>query len=196
MKRILLAFLASIIINSNSLAGYGDGFGELNFSQKTANNFVNYITGNYTDIYSKNRVNSNPWLFLVTKDGTFSKIVYCPYGTSNCDNPTTYQWLLRCKDEAKQECFIFAEKNKIVWNNKEIYVKSYKREEIIETLKNEKFFKETNIIKNPPNNIDPKKDTSKSSDDIVIKLQKLNDLYKSGAINEKEFKAAKSKLLN
>ena len=196
MKKKLLAFLASITITSNSLAGYGDGFGELNFSQKTANSFVNYITGNYTDIYSKNRVNSNPWLFLVTKDGTFSKIVYCPYGISNCDNPTTYQWLLRCKDEAKQECFIFAEKNKIVWNNKGIYVKSDKREEIIETLKNEKFFKEANITKNSPNNIDPKKDASKSSDDIVIKLQKLNDLYKSGAINEKEFKAAKSKLLN
>ena len=196
MKRTLFAFLASIIINSNSLAGYGDGFGELNFSQKTTNNFVNYITGNYTDIYSKNRVNSNPWLFLVTKDGTFSKIVYCPYGTSNCDNPTTYQWLLRCKDEAKQECFVFAEKNKIVWNNKEIYVKSDKREEIIETLKNEKFYKETNITKKPPINSDPKKDASKSSDDIVIKLQKLNDLYKSGAISEKEFKAAKNMLLN
>ena len=75
MKKILLTFLSSIIINSNSLAGYGDGFGELNFSQKTASNFVNYITGNYTDVYSKNRVTSNPWLFLVTKDGAFSKIV-------------------------------------------------------------------------------------------------------------------------
>ena len=192
MKKILLAFLSSIIINSNSLAG----FGELNFSQKTASNFANYITGNYTDVYSKNRVTSNPWLFLVTKDGTFSKIVYCRYGTSNCDNPTTYQWLLRCKDEAKQECFIFAEKNKIVWNNKEIYVKSDKREEIIENLKNEKFYKEANITKKPPINSDPKKDVNKSSDDIVIKLQKLNDLYKSGAISEKEFKAAKNMLLN
>ena len=172
------------------------GFGELNFSQKTASNFANYITGNYTDVYSKNRVTSNPWLFLVTKDGTFSKIVYCRYGTSNCDNPTTYQWLLRCKDEAKQECFVFAEKNKIVWNNKEIYVKSDKREEIIEILKNEKFYKETNITKKPPINSDLKKDASKSSDDIVIKLQKLNDLYKSGAISEKEFKAAKNMLLN
>jgi hypothetical protein len=196
LKKILLAFLFSIIINSNSLAGYGDGFGELNFSQKTANDFVNYITGNYTDVYSKNRATSNPWLFLVTKDGTFSKIVYCAYGRSNCDNPTTYQWLLRCKDEAKQECFIFAEKNKIVWNNKEIYVKSDKREEIIEILKNEKFYKEANITKKPLINSDPNKDASKSSDDIVIKLQKLNDLYKSGAISEKEFKAAKNMLLN
>jgi hypothetical protein len=196
LKKTFLTFLASIIINSNCLAGYGDGFGELNFSQKTTNRFVNYITGNYTDVYSKNRVTSNPWLFLVTKDGTFSKIIYCHYGSSNCSDPTAYQWLLKCKDEAKQECFIFAEKNKIVWNNKEIYVKSYKREEIIEALKNEKFFKEANITKNPPNNIDPKKETSKSSDDIVIKLQKLNDLYKSGAINEKEFKTAKGKLLN
>ena len=178
------------------MAGYGDGFGELNFSQKTANNFVNYITGNYTDVYSKNRVTSNPWLFLVTKDGTFSKIIYCPYGRDNCNNPTTYQWLLSCKDEAKQECFIFAEKNKIVWNNKEIYVKSDKREEIIEILKNEKFYKEANITKKPPINSDLKKDASKSSDDIVIKLQKLNDLYKSGAISEKEFKAAKNMLLN
>jgi len=196
LKKILLVFLSSIIINSNSLARYGDGFGELNFSQKTANNFVNYITGNYTDVYSKNRVTSNPWLFLVTKDGTFSKIVYCPYGRGNCDNPTTYQWLLRCKDEAKQECLIFAEKNKIVWNNKEIYVKSDKREEIIEILKNEKFYKEANITKKPLINSDLNKDASKSSDDIVIKLQKLNDLYKSGAISEKEFKAAKNMLLN
>ena len=196
MKKTFLVFLASIIINSNSLAGYGDGFGELNFSQKTTNSFVNYITGNYTDVYSKNRITSNPWLFLITKDGTFSKIVYCPYGTSNCDNPTSYQWLLRCKDEAKQECFIFAEKNKIVWNNKVIYVKSNKREEIIEILKNEKFYKEANITIKTPINSAPKKDVNKSSDDIVIKLQKLNDLYKSGAISEKEFKAAKNMLLN
>jgi len=178
------------------LAGYGDGFGELNFSQKTTNNFINYITGNYTDVYSKNRVNSNPWLFLVTKDGAFSKIVYCPYGSTNCNNPTTYQWLLRCKDEAKQECFIFAEKNKIVWNNKEVYIKTEKKEEIIEILKNEKFYKEINITKNSLSNSDSKKDNNKSSDDIVIKLQKLNDLYKSGAISEKEFKIAKNKLLN
>ena len=167
------------------------GFGELNFSQKTASNFANYITGNYTDVYSKNRVTSNPWLFLVTKDGTFSKIVYCPYGTNNCNNPTTYQWLLRCKDEAKQECFIFAEKNKIVWNNKEIYVKSDKREEIIEILKNEKFYKETNITKKPPINSDLKKDTSKSSDDIVIKLQKLNDLYNQAQLVKKNLKLQK-----
>ena len=178
------------------MAGYGDGFGELNFSQKTANSFINYITGNTINIYSKNRTNSNPLLFLVTKDGTFSKLIGCPYGTSNCDNPTTYQWLLRCKDEAKQECFIFAEKNKIVWNNKVIYVKSNKREEIIEILKNEKFYKEANITIKTPINSDPKKDVNKSSDDIVIKLQKLNDLYKSGAISEKEFKAAKNMLLN
>jgi hypothetical protein len=63
-------------------------------------------------------------------------------------------------------------------------------------LKNEKFYKETNITKKPPINSDSKKDASKSSDDIVIKLQKLNDLYKSGAISEKEFKAAKNMLLN
>ena len=133
---------------------------------------------------------------MVTKDGSFSKIVYCPYGSSNCSNPTTYQWLLRCKEEAKQECFIFAEKNKIVWDKKEIYVKTEKREEIIEILKNEKFYKEVNINKSPSNNSDTKKDNYKSSDDIVIKLQKLNDLYKSGAISEKEFKTAKSKILN
>jgi hypothetical protein len=196
LKKILLAFLFSIIINSNSLAGYGDGFGELNFSQKTANSFINYITGNTVDIYSKNRTNSKPWLFLVTKDGTFSKLIGCSYGSDYCNDPTTHQWLLRCKDEAKQECFIFAEKNKIVWNNKEIYVKSDKREEIIEILKNEKFYKEANITKKPLINSDPNKDASKSSDDIVIKLQKLNDLYKSGAISEKEFKAAKNMLLN
>ena len=192
MKKILLIIALTFATNTHLFAR----FSELNLSEKTTNNFVNYIIGNYTDVYSKNRVTSNPWLFLVTKDGTFSKIVYCPYGTNNCNNPTTYQWLLRCKDDAKQECFIFAEKNKIVWNNKEIYVKSDKREEIIEILKNEKFYKETNITKKPPINSDLKKDTSKSSDDIVIKLQKLNDLYKSGAISEKEFKAAKNMLLN
>jgi hypothetical protein len=196
LKKILLAFLAYIIINSTSLAGYGDGIGELNFSQKIANNFVNYVTGNYTDRYSKNRVTANPLLFLVTKDGTFSKTIYCPYGINNCVNEGRYQWLLRCKDEAKQECFIFAEKNKIVWNSKEIYVKTDKREEIIEILKNENFYKDVNINKNPTNNSNAKKDNNKSSDDIVIKLEKLNDLYKSGAISEKEFKAAKSKLLN
>jgi len=196
LKKTLLAFLAYIIINSTSLAGYCDGIGELNFSQKIANNFVNYVTGNYTDRYSKNRVAANPLLFLVTKDGTFSKTIYCPYGINNCVNEERYQWLLRCKDEAKQECFVFAEKNKIVWNNKEIYVKSDKREEIIEILKNENFYKEANITKKTPNNSVPKKDVNKSSDDIVIKLQKLNDLYKSGAISEKEFKAAKNMLLN
>jgi hypothetical protein len=196
LKKILFIITLIFAIQSNSFARYGDGFGELNLSEKTAKSFVNYITGNYTDIYSKNRVSSNPWLFMVTKDGSFSKIVYCPYGSSNCNNPSNYQWLLRCKDEAKQECFIFAEKNKIIWNNKEIYVKTEKREEIIEILKNEKFYKEVNINKSPSNNSDIKKDNNKSSDDIVIKLQKLNDLYKSGAISEKEFKAAKSKILN
>lgn len=195
MKKYFVVILYYIIFSSCvSLAGYGYGNGDINFTQKTANNFVNYITGNYTDIYSKNKVTANPWLFLVTQDGTYSKIIYCHYGAT-CKNITTYQWLLRCKDEAKQECFIFAEQNKIVWNNSETYVKSDKKEEILEILKNGKFYKETNLIKKTPNNSNFSND-NKSYDDLVTKLQKLNDLYKSGAINEKEFKSAKNKILN
>jgi hypothetical protein len=43
----------------------------------------------------------------------------------------------------------------------------------------------------------PIKNVSKSNDeDIVEKLQKLNDLYKSGALTKEEFEKAKKKILN
>jgi len=39
-------------------------------------------------------------------------------------------------------------------------------------------------------------ETNQSSINLVEEIKKLNELYKSGAINKEEFKKAKKKLLN
>ena len=194
-------FIVFFFITSVSFARY-EGSGDLNLSKDTANAFANYITSNIVDSYTGTKQpNSSPGLFYVTKDGLHSQIVYCSYGHSGClSGQDEYRFKYVCGDRAKRECFIFAEKNIIVWDKRNIKITSENKDEIIKILARENFYKiSSNQITTPKkidlNDTNKEKKIKETETNIVDQLQNLNNLYKAGALTKDEFEKAKAKLL-
>ena len=193
-------FIIFIFFTSVSFARY-EGSGDLNLSQDTANTFANYITNNIIDRYTKTRQQSSPGLFYVTKDGLHSHIVYCKYNETGCPRAQDeYRFKAMCSEDAKRECFIFAEKNIIVWDKKKIEILSENKNEVTQILARENFYKISgNQIMTPKKSditdANKEKKPKESVNNIVDQLQNLNNLYKSGALTKDEFEKAKAKLL-
>ena len=134
-------FIIFIFFTSVSFARY-EGSGDLNLSKDTANAFANYITNNIIDRYTKTRQQSSPGLFYVTNDGLHSHIVYCKYNETGCPRAQDeYRFKAICSEDAKRECFIFAEKNIIVWDKKKIEILSENKNEVTQILVRENFYK-------------------------------------------------------
>jgi hypothetical protein len=193
-------FIIFIFFTSVSFARY-EGSGDLNLSKDTANAFANYITNNIIDRYTKTRQQSSPGLFYVTNDGLHSHIVYCKYNDTGCPRAQDeYRFKAICSEDAKRECFIFAEKNIIVWDKKKIEILSENKNEVTQILVRENFYKMSgNQIMTPKKSdktdANNEKKPKESINNIVDQLQNLNNLYKSGALTKDEFEKAKAKLL-
>jgi hypothetical protein len=193
-------FIIFIFFTSVSFARY-EGSGDLNLSKDTANAFANYITNNIIDRYTKTRQQSSPGLFYVTNDGLHSHIVYCKYNETGCPRAQDeYRFKAICSEDAKRECFIFAEKNIIVWDKKKIEILSENKNEVTQILVRENFYKMSgNQIMTPKKSdrtdANNEKKPKESINNIVDQLQNLNNLYKSGALTKDEFEKAKAKLL-
>jgi hypothetical protein len=193
-------FFIFIFFTSVSFARY-EGSGDLNLSKDTANAFANYITNNIIDRYTKTRQQSSPGLFYVTNDGLHSHIVYCKYNETGCPRAQDeYRFKAICSEDAKRECFIFAEKNIIVWDKKKIEILSENKNEVTQILVRENFYKMSgNQIMTPKKSdktdANNEKKPKESINNIVDQLQNLNNLYKSGALTKDEFEKAKAKLL-
>ena len=193
-------FIIYIFFTSVSFARY-EGSGDLNLSKDTANTFANYITNNIIDRYTKTKQQSSPGLFYVTKDGLHSHIVYCKYNETGCPRAQDeYRFKAMCSEDAKRECFIFAEKNIIVWDKKKIEILSENKNEVTQILARENFYKISGNQIMTPKKLDitdanKEKKPKESVNNIVDQLQNLNNLYKSGALTKDEFEKAKAKLL-
>jgi hypothetical protein len=193
-------FIIFIFFTSVSFARY-EGSGDLNLSKDTANAFANYITNNIIDRYTKTRQQSSPGLFYVTNDGLHSHIVYCKYNETGCPRAQDeYRFKAICSEDAKRECFIFAEKNIIVWDKKKIEILSENKNEVTQILVRENFYKMSgNQIMTPKKSdktdANNEKKPKESINNIVDQLQNLYNLYKSGALTKDEFEKAKAKLL-
>ena len=193
-------FIIFIFFTSVSFARY-EGSGDLNLSKDTANTFANYITNNIIDRYTKTRQQSSPGLFYVTKDGLHSHIVYCKYNETGCPRAQDeYRFKAMCSEDAKRECFIFAEKNIIVWDKKKIEILSENKNEVTQILARENFYKISgNQIMTPKKSditdANKEKKPKETVNKIVDQLQNLNNLYKSCDLTKDEFEKAKAKLL-
>ena len=112
----------------------------------------------------------------------------------------------KCTQRGHGECFVFAIKNKIVWQNginpkKGTRIKKKEARNGMVSIKlKELGFYDGGITKTKK--IEKKKEEKKKKpkkkmkDDIVQQLKELNELYESGVLTKKEFEKAKKKLLN
>ncbi len=181
----------------------------------------------FTEGYLKLPAGKSPAVFwIAVEDGKtiWSTYWWCP--NSSCGNTwsSNQKDKLTCERAGREyykkemktkvdiECFIFAKRYEIVWDNgnkpenwKQSVIKSSLSKSQIKNKFNELGFygngKKTEEVKPK---ITKKKDSSeikaksdkKVSNDVVEELKELNDLYKTGAITKEEFDKAKKKILN
>ncbi len=175
---ILNLFFSKTLYASSTKYGYGD----LNLSDFVVNAFINYIKGGHS---------KSPYLFAVAADGKQYQAYICSSGLNNCGGGDEYI-LKECNDYSRKQggkgnCKIFARLRTIKWDNGISRNKKIKSKwsdvEIKEKLK------EYNLY-------GKKASTSNDSKKISDQIEKLNSLFKSGAITESEFKKAKNRILN
>lgn len=63
----------------------------------------------------------NPFVFLVSADGTYSHSIYCP-ASQQCSDPLYARAQRLCEDRARRPCKVFAEGKNIVWEGPVSYV--------------------------------------------------------------------------
>ena len=183
MKKSLLFIIINIFFLQTSYASSTKyGYGDLNLSDFVSYNFIRYVKGGHSEA---------PYLFAVSADGKQFNYYVCPAGLNNCGGGDE-RILEECdsysrKNGGSGNCKIFARLRTIKWDNGSSRNKKIKSKwsnaEIREKLKEYNLY--GSLASKP-------KDSKKMSD----QLEKLNSLYKSGAITEAEFKKAKNRILN
>ena len=225
MKKLLLIAKFLFIIffgviyhtsaNSFSNLNKYKGQGELKIPKFTFDILEFYFSaGKYGEIYNnpkydwqkklKKQANWYGDFVIISQNGKGLYWYYNSHG-QNADTTPNYlgQARQKCRKQGHGECFVFAIKNKVVWQNginpkkgTKIKKKEVRKGVLSAKLKELGFYdggttKTKKIEKKPK--ITKKKE---KDDDIVRKLQDLNNLLESGVISAEEFEKAKKKLLN
>ena len=225
--RFLIIIFFGVIYHTSAhpFTSFGQhvGKGELKIPKYTFDLLEFYFSaGRYGKIYNnpqydwqKKMIKSvwNPDFFIISQNGKGIHWYYAAVGM-NYDNAPNYLGKARnvCTKQGYGECFVFAIKNKIVWQNGINHKKGtrIKKKEARKGLLSAKLKELGFYDGGTPKKIEKKKEEKKKklkikkkkepkkkmNDDIVQQLKDLNELYKSGVLTKEEFEKAKKKLLN
>ena len=210
MKKLFVIIFFSIFYIGNSIAGvtsYKVGKGPLKVSKNTADVIEFFFSGGKKGVYAeKQKEGWKPGIMAISVDGAYYSFIKHPLSVTQVDNKNYAGIVIKdCKKKSGQECFLFANGYKIVWNNGSDKIKRRLKRKDIKAGKTIALLTELNFFDgnassatNTPK-IVKKKETEKkteSDEDIVKKLRDLNELFKTGVLNKDEFEKAKKKLLN
>ena len=218
MKKILIIILLSIlhVTSAHSFNSFGKykGQGDLKIA-KNSHVFdileLYFSAGGYGNIknnpkqgWQKKIINGKGWngeFLLISKNAKGLQWQYNTHGANSDDSPNYLgKAITLCKKQGHGDCFVFAIKNKIVWQNDinpkkgtKIKKKDARRGVLTAKLKELGFLDDDIIKKKIKAKITKKKSNDK---DIVAKLKDLKKLLDDGVISKEEFKKAKKKILN
>jgi len=146
--------------------------------------------------------------FAISLSGKYSLSSYCPFGRQCVDQ--SLQIKQGCERRAKkitnqkEKCKLMFKNNKLKWNG--LKIRLSQKDDIEASLARAGItVKGSSISSSSSNTSSNNNKTTRgkvtsidttSDEDIVSKIKKLNELYKSNVITKEEFKKAKSKLLN
>ena len=222
--KLIIKFLIIIffgIINytpAHSFSSYGKytGQGEVKITKQIFDLLEFYFSeGRYGEIYNNPKYDWEKELiklrwkgmfFIISKNGKGIYWYYNPYG----DNADTKPNLLgnariECKKQGHGECFVFAVKNKIVWQNginpkKGTRIKRKEaRNGMLSTKLKELGFYDDGITKTKKIEKKKEKKTEEvktTSSSLSKELKELKKLYEDGVLTKEEFEKAKKKLLD
>ena len=196
MKK-LTTILIVFLFWTNPSFSFIKGKGELKFSDRALNHFVDYIHAeanfkkkNSNDDTRKTRV--KPGMFIISSDGDWTGAWFCPY--SQCVDPGSSQTIKECERETGVNCGVFAARRTIYWDNgintkknKARLKSSMTFDEIKNTLINLGFYDGGSITSTSNSN---------NSKDLAKKIKDLKKLYDDGILTKEEFEKAKKRVLD
>jgi len=212
--RFFILVLITFLFSNISYAKWGKG--ELKLDKYTMEHVMMYMYGAGNEKYSGDaKRKQDPWIMVVSEDGTWSQYSYCPKEyNGNCTPPNPAKNIAACEKGSRgSPCFVFALKKRIVWKNGgpklSIKKKDLKSPYKVAQKIQEAGFYDGDISKlsgidistgqvNEDISVTGEKDKKVSTNkkDIVEELETLTKLFESGALTKQEFEEAKNKLLN
>ena len=228
MKKLLLILRFLFIIffgviyhtSAYSISSFAKhtGQGELKLTKDIFDLVEFYFSaGKYGEIYNnpqydwqKKMIKEFDWrgTFIILSQNGKGLFWYRGHTSASLDMSTNYLGKARtkCAEQGYGECFVFAIKNKIVWQNginpkKGTRIKKKEARNGMVSIKlKELGFYDGGITKTKKiekKKVEKKKEPKKKmNDDLVQQLKDLKELYDTGVITEEEFTKAKKKLLN
>ena len=213
--RISIYLLIALFFTTNSYAVkiYKKGKGPLSISENTAHVLEYYFSGGTKGKWADpEKADWNPYVIAISEDGHYFGIIRQPkrFASQNVDEKN-YSALavgdckkMAQKDGYPQECFLFAVKRKIVWDNgSDKKRRSLKKSEIkagktFSILKELDFYTggSKNLNSNKNNNTSSNNNSTSSNSELVDQIKSLKKLYDDGVLSKEEFEKAKKKILN
>ena len=211
IKKLLGIVVLCTLFSSTSFAGVSTGYklgkGYLKVTKDTADIIEYFFSGGKKGVYAQKQKEAwKPGLMAISVDGAYSSIIRHPLRVTNIA-PSHYagQVISSCKKKSGQECFLFANAYKIVWNNgsdkkkRRLKRKDIKAGKTIALLTELNFYDGNKSLSTITPKVKKKTVTTQESlndKDIVKKLKDLKELLDSGVLTKEEFEKAKKILLN
>ena len=214
--RIFILIITFIFLTQPSYAKWGKG--ELKLDKETMEHVMRYMYGAGNEKYSGDaKRKQDPWIMVISEDGTWSQYSYCPVEYNNdCTPPNPARNIAACEKGSRgSPCFVFALKKRIVWKNggKKVKIKrkDLKSPYVVAKKIQEAGFYDGDITKltgidvsTGQSDEDLSVTGEKKADDTLVKsnekdlvkeLETLTKLFEGGALSKEEFEEAKKKLL-
>ena len=189
--------------------GYKFGKGPLKLTKHMVNELEFFFSGGTRGAYAEKQKSSwKPGLIAISVDGNTSYFFRHPFHVTQVDNKAYWGIAIsNCKKKSGQECYLFANGYRIVWDNgsnkkkRRLKKKDIKAGKTIALLTELGFFDNNTSLSSGISKENEKKESkikkeSRADKDIVKKLKDLKELFDLGALSEEEFEKAKKKLLN
>ena len=207
MKRFLGLIFLCLFLCGNSLAGvttsYKKGNGPLKVTEDTANVIEYFFSGGKNGVYAKKQKEAwKPGLMAISVDGAFYSFIRHPLRVTQVDNQHYAGMAVGdCKKKSGQECYLFANGYRIVWDNGSNKKKRRLKRKDIRAGKTIALLTELGFFDNKTSSStstqkEVEKKEAEADKDIVKKLKELKELLDSGTLSKEEFVKAKKKLLN
>lgn len=203
--RVLVLGLFFISLSAGVTTSYKKGKGPLKVTKNTADILEFFFSGGKNGVYAeKQDIPWKPGLIAISIDGAHNFFFRHPLTVRDIDHKSYGGIAItECKKKSGQECYLFANGYKIVWDNGSNKKKRKLKKKDIKAGRTLALLTELGFYENNIQNKKTKKNVanqetkeSDNEDDIVKKLKELNELLKGGVITEEEFTKAKKKLLN
>ena len=211
MTKILSIIFLYILFQTNLYAGVTTGYklgkGPLKLTKHMVNELEFFFSGGTRGAYAEKQKSAwKPGLIAISVDGNTSYMFRHPLHVTQVDSKSYWGIAIaNCKKKSGQECYLFANGYRIVWDNgsnkkkRRLKRKDIKAGKTIALLTELGFYdNNASSSTNTPKKVE-KKETKKNSvndKDIVQKLKDLKELLDSGVLSNEEFEKAKKKLLN